>query len=224
MVVAAEKQIGAVVFFGPPAAGKGTQARQMAKRLGIPHISTGDMIRAEVAAGTTLGQEARAIMEKGELIPDEIVNRMVRERLKQPDCRRGFVLDGYPRTRGQAQALENMLQGNDEPMTVFNIQLPAEDAVRRITGRRTCPKCGTIYNLYGHPPRDPGRCDLDQTPLVMRTDDREEVIRGRLECYERDTRPVVDYFRQQGQAIHEIDGSLPAEAISDRLCRILSPA
>ena len=223
-MIAVEKQIGAVVFFGPPGAGKGTQARQIAPRLGVPHISTGDMIRAEVAAGTSLGGQVRAVMEKGELIPDEIVNQLVEERLKQPDCRRGFVLDGYPRTRGQAQALEAMPAGQDGPITVFNMRVPPEEVVRRIMGRRLCPQCGTIYNLHFQPPRDSNRCDLDQTPLEIRADDREEVIRERLAAYEKETRPVMDYFRRRGQAIYELDGSLPAEMISDQLCRVLNPA
>ena len=219
-----ERQIGAVLLFGSPGAGKGTQARQIAPRLGIPHISTGDMIRAEVAAGTALGRKVRAIMEKGELIPDEVVNALVEERLGQPDCRRGFVLDGYPRTREQAQALEAMLAGKDGPITVFNMRVLSEEVMRRITGRRLCPKCGTIYNLHFQPPRNPNRCDRDQTPLEMRADDREEVIRERLAAYERETRPVLEYFRERGQAIYELDGSLAAEMIWDQLCRVLSPA
>ncbi len=218
------KPVGAVVLFGPPGAGKGTQARKIASRMGVPQISTGDMIRAEVNAGTPLGEKVGSIMKRGELIPDEWVNRLVEKRLQEPDSRRGFVLDGYPRTAGQAQALQTMLQGNGLPIMAFSIQIRYNELIPRITGRRSCPRCGAIYNIHWHPPRQDNLCDLDQTPLDTRADDREEVIRGRLLTYERQTRPVIDFFRASGQVIHELDGTLPAETISDQLVKILSPS
>jgi len=216
--------VGAVVLFGPPGAGKGTQAREIVRRMGIPQISTGDMIRAQINAGTELGRKVGTIMERGELIPDEYVNELVKVRLQEPDCGRGFVLDGYPRTPGQAQALQKMLAGNGLPIMAFHIQIGYNELIPRITGRRLCPRCGRIYNIYANPPRQPNVCDLDSTPLETRADDREEVIRERLLAYEKQTRPVIDFFRQAGQPICEIDGTLPAEQISDRVCKALSPA
>lgn len=218
------KPVGAVVLFGPPGAGKGTQAREIVHRMGIPQISTGDMIRAHVSSDTTLGRSAGTTMKRGELVPDEMVNHLVEERLKEPDCQEGFVLDGYPRTAGQAHALQSILGSNGMPIMAFNIHIGYNELIPRITGRRSCPRCGAIYNTYLHPPRQPNVCDLDQTPLILRDDDREEVIRERLLAYERQTRPVIDYFRAKGQVIHELDGTLPAEEITEQLCKILRPA
>ena len=219
-----DRPIGAVVLFGPPGAGKGTQAREIVLRLGIPQVSTGDMIRAQVKANTDLGKSAAATMRRGDLVPDEWVNILVEERLKEPDCRRGFVLDGYPRTPGQARALRSVLGSNGLPLMTFSINIGYNDLIQRITGRRSCPKCGTIYNVYVHPPRQPNLCDRDQTPLETRDDDREEVIRERLLAYEKQTRPVIDFFRKSGQVIYELDGTQPAEKISEQLCRILNSA
>ena len=222
MAATLDRPIGAVVLFGPPGAGKGTQAREVVLRLGIPQISTGDMIRAQVKAGTEGGKSVAATMQRGDLVPDELVNRLVEERLKEPDCRLGFVLDGYPRTAGQAQALQAMLGINGLPLMTFSIEIGYNDLIPRITGRRSCPKCGTIYNVNLHPPRQANLCDRDQTPLETRADDREDVIRERLQAYERQTRPVIDFFRSRGQVIYELDGTQPAEKISEELCKILS--
>ena len=220
----AEKPIGAVVLFGPPGAGKGTQARAIVHRFAIPQISTGDMIRAQVKVGTPAGTTAAVIMQRGELVPDEWVNQLVEERLKQPDCRRGFVLDGYPRTARQAQALQAMLASNGLPIVTFAIRIGDKDLIPRLTGRLSCPRCGAIYNVHGNPPKRPNLCDRDGTPLETRADDREEVIRERLLAYERQTRPVIEFFRRQGQPVYELDGTMPAAEISDRLCRCLSAA
>ena len=216
--------MGAIVLFGPPGAGKGTQARVIVQRFGIPQISTGDMIRAQVKAGTPTGTTAAAIMQRGELVPDEWVNHLVEERLKQADCRRGFVLDGYPRTTRQAQALQLMLQANGLPIRTFKIRIGHNELIPRLTGRQSCPRCGAIYNVHGNPPKQPHLCDRDQTPLETRADDREEVIRERLLAYEGQTRPVIEFFRQQGQPVYELDGTLPAGEISDQLCGMLSAA
>lgn len=221
---ALQPSIGAVIFFGPPGAGKGTQARQISTRLGIPAISTGDILRAEVAAGSPLGLRARAIMERGEMIPDEWANELVRERLKQPDCRGGYLLDGYPRTRPQAEALEAMLAGDGAPIRVFYFGVDADTVIRRMSGRRVCPACGAIYNLASQPPRDPGRCDREHTPLQLRADDREDVSRGRLQAYENQTRPVVEFFRERSHSVYDLDATLPAEQVSERLFQLLRPA
>lgn len=219
-----DRPVGAVILFGPPGAGKGTQARAIGQRLGVPHISTGDMIRAEVAGSTPMGQQAKAIMAQGSLVPDEWVNRLVETRLREPDCDQGFVLDGYPRTGPQAQALEAMLSTNGTSMTVITIVVDYNEIIRRTTGRRMCPTCGAIYNVYAKPPRKANVCDDDGTVLQIRLDDREEVIRERLQAYERETRPVMEYFRQRGQHIYEVDGSRRAEEIAADLTRILDAA
>ena len=212
-----------MIVFGPPGAGKGTQAQRIGLRMGIPHISSGDIIRRQVSADSPLGHKARAIMEQGSLIPDEWVNQIVEERLKEPDCKRGFVLDGFPRTHGQAQVLDAMLSRNGTRIMVLNIAIGYNEIIRRITGRRVCPRCGAIYNIYGKPPLEADRCDLDQTPLEVRADDREQVIHERIQAYENQTRPVMDYFRERGRPVHEVDGSLPPEQVSDRVFRILDP-
>jgi adenylate kinase len=208
-------EIGAVVFFGPPGAGKGTQARTLAVRWGVPAISTGDMIRDLSASDTPSGRKARGIMEQGDLIPDQWMNQLVEKRLREPDCRRGFVLDGYPRTPAQAEAL---LASNGARIKVIHFRIQPDEVVRRITGRRVCPKCGTIYNLHGRAPRDPARCDLDQTLLVTRADDREEVIRARLRQYEQ---PVLQFFCSRGLAVFEVDASKSVPEVADELSRLI---
>jgi adenylate kinase len=182
------------------------------------------MIRAQAASASDGSRQARAIMAQGGLVPDEWVNQMVETRLREPDCGRGFVLDGYPRTKGQAQALETMLNGVGAALTVISIVVDYNEIIRRTTGRRMCPTCGTIYNIYAKPPRAANVCDRDGTVLQIRMDDREDVIRERIQAYERETRPVIDYFRQQGQKIHELDGSQPPERIAEDLMRILAAA
>jgi adenylate kinase len=219
-----DRPVGAVILFGPPGAGKGTQARRIGQRMGIPHISTGDMIRTQVASATPMGERAKAIMSLGNLVPDEWVNQMVEARLQQPDCQRGFVLDGYPRTRPQAQALEQMLSRNGARMTVITMPVDYNEITRRTTGRRLCPACGTIYNIFAKPPRVENVCDIDGTPLQIRLDDREEVIRERVQAYEKETRPVLEYFRGRGQQIHEVNGSRATDEITAELTRILDVA
>lgn len=218
-----DKPVGAVILFGPPGAGKGTQARRIGQRLGIPHISTGDMIRNQVAS-TPMGEKAKAIMALGNLVPDEWVNQMVETRLQQPDCQRGFVLDGYPRTRPQAQALEQMLSRSGARMTVITMPVDYNEIIRRTTGRRLCAVCSTTYNVFAKPPRVDNVCDNDGSPLQIRLDDREEVIRERVQAYEKETRPVLEYFRGRGQQIHEVNGSRGTDEITAELTRILDAA
>lgn len=188
-----------VVLLGPPGAGKGTQARRLATRWSVPQISTGDMLREAVARGTRLGLEARRYMDTGELVPDAVIIGLVRERLAQPDGRKGFVLDGFPRTPAQAEALDRLLEAEGTPLArVVLFELPDEELTTRLTGRRVCGSCGRNYHVTNSPPRVPGRCDACQGPLVQRTDDEEATVRRRLAVYGRDTRPLVDYYRARG--------------------------
>ncbi len=200
------KKIGPVILLGPPGAGKGTQAKQIVDRYGIPQISTGDLLRDNVARGTELGLEAKAIMSRGELVPDDLMYGIVAHRLREPDCERGFVLDGFPRTAAQAgwlgAFLEKEVFDNPEklekcPPIVIQLLVDYNHLLLRLTGRRSCPTCGRLYNLHFQPPRVDELCDCDGSKLVIRDDDREEVITGRLTAYETQTRPVVQYYRAQ---------------------------
>lgn len=212
----------AVIFLGPPGAGKGTQAKLVASRFNVPHLSTGDMLRDNVSRGTELGLLAKPVMERGELVSDALVLRMVEERIARPDCRNGFVFDGFPRTVAQAEALDGILakQGIGAPAVIyFNV---AEDVLmRRLTGRRTCKACGEIYNIYDRPPKIDGRCDADGGELVQRADDKPEVIRERLAAYDRQTKTLVDYYRSQG-VLHEVDGAASMEAVTASVFGALS--
>ncbi len=214
----------AVIFLGPPGAGKGTQAQEVARLYGVPHLSTGDMFRDHVGRGTPLGLKAKPIMERGELVPDEIVLGMVEERISRPDCKNGFVFDGFPRTLPQAEKLDQILGGLDfgQPV-VLHFVVDSDQLMRRLTGRRTCKVGGEIYNVYVRPPKVPGRCDNDGGELMQRPDDREEVIRERLVAYERQTKPLVDYYRRQA-VLQDVDGSADPEAVTQSVLRILTRA
>jgi adenylate kinase len=191
----------------------------------VPHISTGEMFRAEIAAETDLGRHAQGIMRRGDLLPDEWVNEVVRARLEQPDCRRGFVLDGYPRTRAQAKALERLLGGSHRTCRVVcNLVVGYNEIIRRTAGRRVCPRCGTNYNIHLQPPRQENVCDLDGAPLQARPDDREESVRERLQEYDRQSRPVLDYFRQHGWPLHEVDAVAPPERVLEQLLKVVEGA
>src|SRR5271154_1386389 len=182
--------LGPVILFGAPGAGKGTQSKQIVDRYGIPQISTGDLLRDNVARGTELGLEAKAIMSRGELVPDELMYGIVASRLREADCERGFVLDGFPRTAPQAGWLDAFLEKevfeNSEkcPPVVIQLLVDYTQLLQRLTGRRSCPTCGRLYNIHTQPPRVNGLCDVDGSKLVIREDDREEVISGRLSAYE----------------------------------------
>ena len=214
----------AVIFLGPPGAGKGTQARIVARMYGVPHLSTGDMLRDHVSRGTELGSRAQPIMERGDLVPDEIVLGMVEERLGRPECQHGFVFDGFPRTLHQAERLGEILGGLKfgRPRVVHFV-VDRDQLFRRLTGRRTCKIGGEIYNIYDRPPRVPGRCDNDGGELEQRADDREEVITERLAAYDRQTRPLVDYYHRQG-VLENVNGSENPEAVTRTLVRILGQA
>jgi adenylate kinase len=206
-----------VVLLGPPGAGKGTQARRLAARWSVPQIATGDMLREAVARGTQLGLEARRYMDAGELVPDAVIIGLVRERLAQPDGRKGFVLDGFPRTAAQAEALDRLLEAEGTPLDrVVLFQVPDEELVARLSGRRVCRNCGRTYHITHSPPRVAGRCDACGGELYQRTDDEEATVRRRLAVYARDTRPLVDYYRRRG-LLAPISGSGPMDKVYEDL-------
>jgi adenylate kinase len=197
----------ALILFGPPGSGKGTQAKLLTSSLKVPHISTGDMLRERVGSADDLGRQLKELMQAGRLVPDELVNAMVEERISRPDCEPGFILDGYPRTIQQAGELGTSLSKRGYQPVVIHLKVDYTKIIRRIAGRRQCSVCGALYNLDSNPPRLADRCDLDGADLVIREDDKESVIRARLDGYERDTRPVLDFFAASGQPVHEVDGS-----------------
>ena len=209
---------GPIILLGAPGAGKGTQAKMIAARYGVPHISTGDILRNNVARSTELGRKAKAVMNRGELVPDPLVLDMVSERLSCNDCGSGFVLDGFPRTSTQAEWLDRFLVsctfgGHRLVLIVINVQVSYNQLLQRLTGRRACPTCGRIYNVYFQPPCRQGICDVDGSPLIQRKDDSEEVISERLKNYERQTLPLADYYRRQGR-LYELNGGLPVEQVT----------
>jgi adenylate kinase len=188
-----------VAFLGPPGAGKGTQARELAEAWGVPQIATGDMLRDAVAAGTPLGQQAKRYMDQGALVPDDVILGLVAERLSQPDAKRGFLLDGFPRTIPQAAALDRALQDAGQRLDrVVFFEISEPELLRRLTGRRSCPKCQATYHLVSNPPRQPGVCDRCGSALAQREDDREETVRKRLAVYRTQTAPLLDYYQSRG--------------------------
>jgi adenylate kinase len=197
----------AVIFLGPPGAGKGTQAQDLARRYGVPHLSTGDMLRENIAKGTPLGAKAKPLMERGELVPDSLVLKMVAARIERPDCSHGFVFDGFPRTVAQAQYLGELLKqhGFRQPVVIHFAIDPAL-LMRRITGRRMCKVGGEIYNVFERPPKLQGKCDYDGGELEQRPDDREEVVAPRLQAYQKQTAPLVAYYRRLGR-LREVDAA-----------------
>ncbi len=222
------RDIGPVVLLGPPGAGKGTQSKRIMERYLIPQVSTGDLLRDNVAHGTELGQAAKAVMERGGLVSDDLVCEMVRRRLQEPDCKRGYVLDGFPRTAAQAgwldALLEDKLFDNSRPTRawpiVIRLDVDYNQLLLRITGRRSCPTCGRIYNVHFQPARVDEICDLDGSKLVTRTDDRLEVIKPRLAAYQEQTRPVADYYQRTGRLI-SLNGDQPMDVVTKQIFRIL---
>src|SRR5256712_1403697 len=183
-----------LVLLGPPGAGKGTQAAKLAAYLGVPHISTGNFLRHNVAQGTDLGKKAKAYMDAGQLVPDDIVIAMTERRLKEPDAKKGFILDGFPRTIAQAEALSKFTKLD----AAVNFFLEPEELIKRNTGRRACPKDDTAYHIFMNPPKKAGICDKCGTPLIIRDDDREDVVRTPTETYESQTAPLIKYYRDRG--------------------------
>jgi adenylate kinase len=188
-----------LIFLGPPGAGKGTQADNFRRRHGLPHISTGSMLRAAVAEGTDVGRLAQEYMQRGDLVPDKVVEAIVRIRLSEPDCDAGFILDGYPRTIPQADDLEAFLASANRHLdAVVYFEVREEILLRRLTGRRICPVCGTTYHVDANPPKVEGRCDLDGAQLIQRPDDAPDKVRHRLEVFRQWTYPLIDYYRKHG--------------------------
>lgn len=209
-----EKLNRAVIFLGPPGAGKGTQAKELGRKFSAPHLSTGDMLREHVAQGTSLGQRAQPIMSRGELVPDSIVLRMVAERIERRDCSHGFVFDGFPRTVTQAQWLGELLkQHGFKPPVVVHLVIDPAMLLRRITGRRMCRVGGEIYNIFERPPKVEGRCDNDGGELDQRPDDREEIVGPRLAAYEKQTAPLAAYYRRLGR-LRDIDASKTVDEVT----------
>jgi adenylate kinase len=206
---------GPILLLGAPGSGKGTQAEQLIKLWGIPHISTGDLLRANVAKGTPLGKEAKELMGRGELVPDSMVNEMVAVRLKEPDAANGYILDGFPRTLGQAGWLDGRLASEAKalPVIAVSIQVDYNQLLRRITGRRNCPVCGSIYNVYMNPSKRDGFCDIEGAALVQRADDTEKVFKERMRAYAGLTAPVIEHYRDLGRFV-EVDGDRPIGVIA----------
>ena len=205
-----------LVFLGPPGAGKGTQAATVARELGLAHLSTGDLLRAAVAAGSELGRAADGHMRAGRLVPDDLVLELLRERLRQPDAARGFILDGFPRTLAQATALERLT-----PLDmVVSFEVDPKALVERLAGRRTCARCGAVYHLVFNPSREPGKCDRDGGKLVQRPDDRPEAVEVRLKVYAQQTAPLLDHYRAQ-RLLRPLDASDSPTAVAGRLRRLV---
>ncbi|WP_456468224.1 adenylate kinase [Archaeoglobus sp.] len=210
-----------LIFLGAPGAGKGTQAKMVSEKYGIPQISTGDMLREAVAKGTELGKKAKEYMDKGELVPDEIVIGIVKERLQQPDCEKGFILDGFPRTLAQAEALDEMLKELGKKIdAVINIAVPEEEVVKRIVYRRTCRNCGAVYHLIYNPPKEDNKCDKCGGELYQRDDDKEETVRERYKVYKQNTEPLIEYYRKKG-VLYDVDGTKDINGVWEEIVSIL---
>lgn len=210
-----------MIFLGPPGSGKGTQAKMVAERLGIPQISTGDMLRAAVGEGTPMGRKAKALMEQGALVSDEVVVGIVRERLTRADCEKGFILDGFPRTVAQADALGETLEELGKQLdAVVSLVVDGEAVVERIAGRRTCRDCGKMYHVRFDPPQAEGRCDVCGGELILRDDDREETIRKRLDVYREQTAPLIAYYQGRG-LLSEVDGMRDIREVQQQILTVL---
>jgi adenylate kinase len=213
-----------VILLGPPGAGKGTQAQRISQRYHLPHLSTGDMFRDHIHRATPLGRKAKPLMERGELVPDEIVLGMVADRISQPDCAHGFVFDGFPRTLQQADDLERICRQYKFGCTiVLHMVVDPALLMRRLTGRRICKADGHIYNVYERPPKREGICDVDGSELIHRPDDSEGVIGERLHAYDRQTQPLVEYYKSRG-LLSPVDAMVDADAVTEAIVRILDGA
>ena len=210
-----------LVLLGAPGAGKGTQAKKLIEKYGIPQISTGDILRKAVADGTPLGKEAKSYMDKGGLVPDSVVIGLVKERLGKDDCKDGFILDGFPRNTAQAQTLDGVLAMMNTPITVaLSVDVDKDDLMKRLTGRRTCKKCQQMYNVYSSPSKKDGICDKCGGELFQRDDDREETIKNRLDVYEKSTAPLIDHYGKKG-ILKSVKGVGSIDEIFKKVCEIL---
>ncbi len=211
-----------IVLLGPPGAGKGTQAKAICEALQIPHVSSGDIFREHLSKQTELGKLADGYIKCGQLVPDDVTIRMIGDRLKQPDCSRGALLDGFPRTIPQAEALDDLLAKMDAKIErALSLEVPAEVLIERLSGRWSCPTCGRVYHEKYNPPRQAGICDDDGTPLIQRPDDRPETVRQRIEVYRSQTEPLIEYYRQKGVLVN-IDGTQSIEAVKQDILTSLA--
>lgn len=209
------KPIPVIIFLGAPGAGKGTQADLLSQRKSIPRISTGDMLRQAVNEENELGRKVKEIMNDGGMVDDQTMLSLVQDRIRRPDCANGFILDGYPRNVAQFSALTRVLDPHMQ-LHVIEIAVPDDDILRRIAGRRTCPECQRIYNVYSNPPHNNEKCDVDHQPLFLRKDDREDVVRKRLQTYKRETFPLIDQYRRLG-VLNVINGLQPKEIVAEQI-------
>ena len=210
-----------IVLLGPPGAGKGTQAKSISNRYSIPHISTGDIFRKNISENTPLGIEAKKHIDKGQLVPDEVTINMVKDRLQQDDCKNGYLLDGFPRTVNQAEALQEFLLGRNEGIdTALLIEVPTGFILERMTGRRVCPSCGASYHIKFNPPNVAGKCDVCGSDIIQRKDDTEETVSERLDVYERQTQPLIDFYKERN-LLSIVDGTKAINEVFEGICNIL---
>lgn len=210
-----------IIMLGAPGAGKGTQAKMIAEKYGLPHISTGDIFRANIKNGTELGKEAKEYMDKGLLVPDELTVRLLLDRVAQDDCKNGYVLDGFPRTIPQAEVLDEKLSELGEKVDfAINVDVPDENIVNRMSGRRACLNCGATYHIVSIPPKKEGICDVCASALVLRDDDKPETVQNRLKVYHDQTQPLIDFYEKKG-VLRSVDGTLPMEEVFTAITKIL---
>ncbi|HKN57973.1 MAG TPA: adenylate kinase [Gemmatimonadaceae bacterium] len=210
-----------LIFIGPPGSGKGTQAKRLASTHGVPHISTGDLLREAIADGTELGRKAAPVLASGALVSDEIMVGIIKDRLNKSDARKGFILDGYPRTLVQAEKLDGLVGNGSRPLRVVQLLVPDDVIVKRIALRRSCPQCGSIYHLETAPPKSDLVCDRDGTELVARPDDSEQVIRKRLDAFHKQTLPVATFYKSKS-VLRQVDGVGPVDEVFERIEKSLS--
>jgi adenylate kinase len=206
-----------LVIFGPPSAGKGTQAQKLSRQYGIPQVATGDLLRKAVADKTPLGLRIKSYLDQGKLGPDEVIVQLIKERVAKPDCKNGFLLDGFPRTMGQAKELERMTDID----LVLSIVVDFEALVERAVGRRTCPKCSAVYHIKFNPPMNEGVCEKCGSKLIQRDDDKEDTVRNRLRVYQEQTAPLIEYYRKKGKLV-DIDGSGGIDAVYSQMVKAIS--
>jgi adenylate kinase len=210
-----------LIFIGPPGSGKGTQAKRLAAAHGVPHISTGDMLREAIADGTELGRKAAPVVASGGLVPDDLMVNIIKDRLNKADAKKGFILDGFPRTVVQAEKLENLVGNGTGGVRVVQLLVPDDVIVKRIALRRSCPQCGAIYHLETAPPRNDQVCDRDGAELIARPDDNEQAVRTRLEAFRRQTLPVATFYKTKS-VLRQVDGVGPADQVFERIEKSLS--
>ena len=210
-----------IILLGPPGAGKGTQAKSISNRYSIPHISTGDIFRKNISENTPLGIEAKSYMDNGQLVPDEVTINMVKDRLQDDDCKNGYLLDGFPRTVSQAEALQKFIEDRDEKLdSALLINVPRDLILERMTGRRVCPSCGASYHVKFNPAND-GKCELCGSEVIQRKDDTVETVEERLDVYEKQTQPLIDYYREKN-LLSQVDGTKAINEVFESICDVLS--